>query len=349
MSMTTLFTDRSPSDGEHVTDVYHYAARKGAIEAVDVAAADLGIDVHLVSEAVRHLVENRLLRIDDGVGGLGGLGGAVGAVGGVGGRFVPVDPDLAIASMVSSVEREIYRRRELIDQIRERVGVLGAGAGGDSAPSTVEYLVGAMEVRGFLKTAGDACRDELLVLQAGVSEAGDLSQMFLVLVARGVTVRVICQHRSRADVTTRLVMKRLTDAGVEVYTVSHVPRSAIVFDRSLVALFGDGEGGESGDVTLARVRNQGIARFFLDMFNHLWETATPLEGVEFGYGTVADDLQQSIAALMAKGYTDEVVARKLGMSVRSCRRHIATLMRDLDATSRFQAGVEAARKFLKTG
>jgi DNA-binding CsgD family transcriptional regulator len=332
MSMTSLFTGRPPSEGEHVTDVYHYATRKGAIEAIDVAAADLGIDTHLVSEAVRHLVENRLLRTDDGIGG----------------RFVPVDPDLAVASMVSSVEREIYRRRELIDQIRERAGAFATPAGGgDPAPSTVEYLVGAMEVRGFLKTAGDACRDELLVLQAGVSEAGDLSQMFLVLVARGVTVRVICQHRSRADVTTRLVMKRLTDAGVEVYTVSHVPRSAIVFDRSLVALFG-GDGAD-GDVTLARVRNQGIARFFLDMFNHLWESATPLEGVEFGYGTVADDLQQSIAALMAKGYTDEVVARKLGMSVRSCRRHIATLMRDLDATSRFQAGVEAARKFLKTG
>lgn len=332
MSMTTLFTGTSPSGDEYVTDVYHYAARKGMIGAVEVAAADLGIDVHLVSEAVRHLVESRLLRADDGAGG----------------RFVPVDPDLAVASLVCSVEREIYRRRELIDQIRERVGVFGAQAGG-SAPSTVEYLVGVMEVRGFLKTAGDACRDELLVLQGGVGEAGDLSQMFLVLVARGVTVRVICQHRNRADVATRLAMKRLTDAGVEVYTVSHVPRSAIVFDRSLVALFGDGDGEEGDDITLARVRNQGIARFFLDMFNHLWETATPLEGVEFGYATVADDLQQSIAALMAKGYTDEVVARKLGMSVRSCRRHIATLMRDLDATSRFQAGVEAARKFLKTG
>ncbi|MEU8386292.1 hypothetical protein, partial [Streptosporangium sp. NPDC048865] len=106
MSMTTLFTGRSPSGDDHVTDVYYYAARKGMIGAVEVAAADLGIDVHLVSEAVRHLVENRLLRADDGVGG----------------GFVPVDPDLAVASLVGSVEREIYRRRELIDQIRERVG-----------------------------------------------------------------------------------------------------------------------------------------------------------------------------------------------------------------------------------
>ncbi|MFB4285498.1 hypothetical protein ACBJ59_60300 [Nonomuraea sp. MTCD27] len=338
MTLMTSFTGRPPAGGAHVTDVYRYAARKGAIEAFEVAAADLGIGTGELMEAVRHLVESRLLRPDED-------GGE---------RYVPVDPELAAASLVSTVEREIYRRRELIDQIRERIGLFEVrpdDARG-SAPSTVEYLVGTMEVRGFLKTAGDACRDEVLVLQAG-GVVEDLAETFLTLVARGVTVRIICQHRNRADVGTRMRMKRLTDAGAAIYTVSHVPRSAIVFDRSLVVLFGvdDAEPGESDviEANVARVHNQGIAQFFLDLFNHLWETATPLVGIEFGYADVADDLQQSIAALMAKGYTDEVVARKLGMSVRSCRRHIATMMRDLDATSRFQAGVQAARKFLQTG
>jgi sugar-specific transcriptional regulator TrmB len=272
---------------------------------------------------VRYLVESRLLRADDNLGC----------------RYVPVDPELAAASLISTVEREMYQRRELIDQIRERISPFEPQRADTdpqkSSPSTVEYLVGAIEVRGFLKMAVDACRDEVLVLQGGLADVDDLSEIYLVLMTRGVTVRIICQHRNRADVATRVAMKRLTDAGVEVSTVSHVPRSAIVFDRSLVALLGVND----GEVSLARVRHQGIAQFFLDLFNHLWETAAPLEGIDIGYATVADDLQQSIAALMAKGYTDEVVARKLGMSVRSCRRHIATLMRDLDATSRFQAGV----------
>jgi DNA-binding CsgD family transcriptional regulator len=216
-------------------------------------------------------------------------------------------------------------------------------AGRSSAASAVEYLVGAMEVRGFLKMAGDACRDEVLAMQAAGGDVEDLSQMYLTLLARGVTVRIICQHRSRADVSTRMLLKRLTDAGAAVFTVSHVPRSAVVFDRALVVMFGVEDDGEA---SVARVHSHGIAKFLLDLFNHLWETATPLEGVEVGYANVADDLQQAIASLMAKGYTDEVVARKLGMSVRSCRRHIALLMRDLDATSRFQAGVQAARKYL---
>jgi DNA-binding NarL/FixJ family response regulator len=49
---------------------------------------------------------------------------------------------------------------------------------------------------------------------------------------------------------------------------------------------------------------------------------------------------------MAQGFTDEAVARKLGMSVRTCRRHIAALMGSLDAVSRFQAGVRAANTTL---
>jgi DNA-binding CsgD family transcriptional regulator/sugar-specific transcriptional regulator TrmB len=330
MSVTTLFTGRSPAEGDPVTDIYRYAARKGVIEAVEVAAADLGLGLREAHEAVANLVESRLLRVDDSEGR----------------RFVPVDPELASASLVSSVEREIYQRRELIDQIRERMGAFRSeygDAGRSSAASAVEYLVGAMEVRGFLKMAGDACRDEVLAMQAAGGDVEDLSQMYLTLLARGVTVRIICQHRSRADVSTRMLLKRLTDAGAAVFTVSHVPRSAVVFDRALVVMFGVEDDGEA---SVARVHSHGIAKFLLDLFNHLWETATPLEGVEVGYANVADDLQQAIASLMAKGYTDEVVARKLGMSVRSCRRHIALLMRDLDATSRFQAGVQAARKYL---
>jgi DNA-binding NarL/FixJ family response regulator len=64
---------------------------------------------------------------------------------------------------------------------------------------------------------------------------------------------------------------------------------------------------------------------------------------------VAGDLQQTIAAMMARGFTDEVLARKLGMSLRTCRRHIAALMQDLDAVSRFQAGVRASRASLVDG
>ncbi|MFV2022916.1 response regulator transcription factor, partial [Micromonospora sp. LOL_023] len=47
--------------------------------------------------------------------------------------------------------------------------------------------------------------------------------------------------------------------------------------------------------------------------------------------------------LLAAGYKDEATARELRISVRTYRRHVATLMERLNAESRFQAGIQAAK------
>ena len=46
---------------------------------------------------------------------------------------------------------------------------------------------------------------------------------------------------------------------------------------------------------------------------------------------------------MAEGEKDEAISRRLSISVRTCRRHIADYMAQVGASSRFQAGVIAAR------
>jgi DNA-binding CsgD family transcriptional regulator len=325
----------APVSEEHINSVYRYAARTGGIDSLDTVALDLGLDAGTVNEAVRHLVESHLLREEDG-----------------GRLLVPVDPEVAAALLVSPMEREIYQRRELIAQIQKRIEVFRQDYASTGRPtselSSVEHVAGSMEVRGYLKIASDACRDEMMVLRSGRpddDEFDDFLRMCAHLLDRGVTVRIICQHRSRADLTTRMKIKSLADAGALVRTVSHIPRAAVVFDRSVAVLLGSA----GGEATASRVRNDDVVQFLLDVFNHLWDAATPLASFESGYAEVADDLQQTIAGLMAKGFTDEVLARKLGMSVRTCRRHIAALMRDLDAVSRFQAGVQAARRSLVDG
>ena len=51
-----------------------------------------------------------------------------------------------------------------------------------------------------------------------------------------------------------------------------------------------------------------------------------------------------LLVLMAGGAVDEQIARALGVSVRTVRRRIATLLAELGADSRFQAGAEAVRR-----
>ncbi|MBC3840413.1 response regulator transcription factor [Streptacidiphilus sp. 4-A2] len=54
-------------------------------------------------------------------------------------------------------------------------------------------------------------------------------------------------------------------------------------------------------------------------------------------------MKSAILTLMANGLKDEVIAKRMSLSVRACRGHIAGLLEMLNARSRFQAGVIAAR------
>ena len=333
-------TDEAPVLNDATAAVYRYATRKGFIDSVDVAADHLDMNFAETRTAVDRLVTGRLLRVEEN-----------------GGErlFVPVDPKIAAALLVSPMEREIYQRKELIAQVNEWSDVFGqeydqAAGPGLQRPSA-QPVTGGLEVRGYLRTAVDSCREEVLVMHDGTSGTdalNDFATVCLELLERGITVRVLCQHRNRADMVARTTMKKLLDAGAIVRTACRVPRDAVVVDRSLAVLLGSGdnEGDDEDNLTAARVSEHELVEFLLDMFEHLWDLALPLQRVDIGYTDVTGDLHRTIASLMAKGFTDEVLARRLGMSVRTCRRHIADLMRTVGAVSRFQAGFCVANQGL---
>lgn len=50
-----------------------------------------------------------------------------------------------------------------------------------------------------------------------------------------------------------------------------------------------------------------------------------------------------ILALMAGGATDDAIARHLGLGRRTVARRVSAILDRLGATTRFQAGVQAAR------
>jgi DNA-binding CsgD family transcriptional regulator len=54
-------------------------------------------------------------------------------------------------------------------------------------------------------------------------------------------------------------------------------------------------------------------------------------------------VHRRVLRLLSAGHTDDVAARRLDMSVRTYRRHVAELMTGLDARSRFHAGLLAAQ------
>ena len=58
----------------------------------------------------------------------------------------------------------------------------------------------------------------------------------------------------------------------------------------------------------------------------------------------ASERDRVLLKLLSEGMTDQGIARKLGLSVRTIRRLMSDLMKRLNAQSRFEAGAEAVRR-----
>jgi DNA-binding NarL/FixJ family response regulator len=90
------------------------------------------------------------------------------------------------------------------------------------------------------------------------------------------------------------------------------------------------------------VRQRSIVAALTMWFESLWDRAAPMPELEGG--RMSPDGRQFLLEQLMAGATDEVIARKLGIGLRTVRRRIAALMSELGVDTRFQAGVEAVRR-----
>ncbi|MGY0061414.1 response regulator transcription factor [Streptomyces sp. LZ34] len=77
------------------------------------------------------------------------------------------------------------------------------------------------------------------------------------------------------------------------------------------------------------------------MFAGAWGNAVALAEPPRPAGRLCTDTARRILECLRAGVTDEVAARDLKVSLRTYRRYVAEIMRELGAHSRFQAGVRA--------
>ncbi|TDD13940.1 transcriptional regulator TrmB [Kribbella turkmenica] len=82
----------------------------------------------------------------------------------------------------------------------------------------------------------------------------------------------------------------------------------------------------------------------LRLFELLWQQASPLSP-SAPEGPLSGEDQQ-LLALAAAGLTDQAIARRLGVAQRTVERRMQRILRALDATTRFQAGLRAGQRGL---
>jgi DNA-binding CsgD family transcriptional regulator/sugar-specific transcriptional regulator TrmB len=259
----------------------------------------------------------------------------------------PVSPEIGLESLLARQEAELTRRQHQLEDGRAALAVLVADQAGRRNPShpNVEELVGVDAVRDRLEQLTREAQVEVATFAPGgahspasLDASRPLDQQLL---DRGVIVRTVYLDSVRNDPATAHYAQWLTELGGQVRTVPVLPLRMIVVDRSIALVPINPEHSTAGAAVL---RSPGAVAAMTALFEQVWGIAAPL-GVprarEEGGLTAQEG---AVLRLLALGETDEVVARRLGVSVRTVRRIASELMVQLGARSRFQAGARAVER-----
>lgn len=155
---------------------------------------------------------------------------------------------------------------------------------------------------------------------------------------RGVALSALYQGNA---VRSPDVLRYLTDfarAGAQVRVSGRLAHRTIIVDRE-VAVVGVDE--DSLSVPFLVVREPAMVRSFHAQFAAQWRVS-PSVGLGPEDALATETVRETLEILQL-GVTDEVAARRLGVSVRTVRRRVAAVMELLGAGSRFEAGVRAAQ------
>jgi DNA-binding NarL/FixJ family response regulator len=102
---------------------------------------------------------------------------------------------------------------------------------------------------------------------------------------------------------------------------------------------------EDVDAGAILARGSALVRSYTARYDYCWHTSAVLGRTE-DYQHGADrltDQQQAAIRMLAAGMKDEKIARSLGISLRTLSRLLSEVMQELGASSRFEAGVRAAK------
>jgi DNA-binding CsgD family transcriptional regulator len=265
--------------------------------------------------------------------------------------FTAVSPMLAEATVLGAEDLELGARRASIEARRNAIRGL-VPDWNESLSSTVQevavdVLSDQTAIANVLMHYADRCQNELLSVAPGRLPTtridGRTRIANLYSLRRGIKTRALYQHTALRDRASRSYLNELADNGAKIRFASSVPGRSLVVDRDVALLpIPTSEVGRHG---LAVVREPNVIAWVVATFEQLWAEASPLEDVIHHQRdeTELDHTRAAILRLMAEGEKDEAISRRLSISVRTCRRHIADYMAQVGATSRFQAGVIAAR------
>ncbi|MEV5765394.1 helix-turn-helix transcriptional regulator [Micromonospora sp. NPDC052213] len=294
-------------------------------------AERLGIDETAVRAALDELADLALLRPSSGDPG----------------NMRAVSPEVGLAALLQQAEADVMHRQRQIEATRAAIKSIAAEQSASRSQDGVRRYEDVDAVRGRLEELAANAGTECVSLNPGSAQAPAAKQSSKPLnqlaLERGVAIRCVYQDSYRNDPDVVAYARWLAGLGGQVRTTPTLPMLMVVVDRRIALLPLDPTDSSRGAV---EVVHTGVVAAIYALFEQVWRAANPL-GASAPRGDAGlEPFARELLEILAAGHTDEVAARKLGLSLRTVRRITASLMERLDARSRFQLGLRAAQRGL---
>lgn len=264
-------------------------------------------------------------------------------------RFLPAPPQVAMSALIAR------RRRELQDMCVAAVDLASRMRDSDSSQTAgpvglVELVEGDEAIQAVGARIQEEAREEVLLVDAPPYLLGTPSRNVgeLAALARGVRFRCIYDGSSLEEPGHLDQMTECVRAGEEARTLTAVSMKMQIVDRVVALIpvaFAPAE-----THTRLLVRASPLLDALVVSFESLWQRAVPVARPaeappvtsDRSHGVEPTDRERALLTLLAAGMPDRAIARVLGVPERTLSRHIAELMGVLQASTRFQAGLQAA-------
>ncbi|MFC8733530.1 TrmB family transcriptional regulator [Luteimicrobium sp. NPDC057192] len=267
---------------------------------------------------------------------------------GTDGSFAAAPPSIALGALLTE-RRNDLRTTEL--ELGRLDALYRDAVAGRSPDDVVDVVEGA-----------DAVRQRFAQLQLGARErveafvrppvsfvSGAENTAEDRAVERGVQYRAVVDRAMlHTGALTVEQVRAAQRAGEEVRFDDRVPAKVVIVDRRLafVATASSGPGGDEAGSALL-IRESALLDIVVALWEAHWARATPLVtdagALAAPVGARLGDLDAAVLGLLLLGFTDEVIGRHLGTSLRTVQRRVQGLMVLAGVTTRLQLGWYAAR------
>ncbi|MFD5748911.1 LuxR C-terminal-related transcriptional regulator [Streptomyces sp. NPDC127033] len=262
------------------------------------------------------------------------------------GMFSAINPSISLAALLTKQEGELEEQRARVSRARQDIAHLTSEwVAARETHGFAERLIGVDAVRNRLDMLAEEAESEVISFMPGGAQSAaalaasrPLDERHL---ERGVRMRTVYLDSVRNDRPTREYAAWLAEIGGHIRTTPTLPLRMVIADRRTALVPLDPGDSKQGALILM---SRGVVTALTALFEVVWETSVPF-GVQ--EAQPADDVsaqERELLRLLRSGLTDEGVARQLGVSVRTTRRMVASVMERLEARGRFEAGYEAAKR-----